>query len=102
MATAKLYSLVPETQPKKALTGQAKQVWEELSADPTPRLATDIDAQVGPKFKTRQDTLRVTLYYLLVFKKQGLVQAAPQAKAEPVAVEPAPTTEELEETISAS
>lgn len=101
MATAKLYSMVENAKPARELTGQAKQVWEELQVDTTPRLATDIDAQVGPKFKTRQDTLRVTLYYLLVFKKQGIVQATAQApKVDAPA--PEPTTEELEETVTAS
>jgi hypothetical protein len=96
MATAKLYSIVPDAIPARTLTGQAAQVWTELANDTTPRLATAVDAKVGPLFKTRQDTLRVTLYYILVFKKLGLVQATAQPKVV------APTPEQLEETVAAS
>jgi len=73
MATAKLYSLAPAAKPAKPLRGQALIVWNELASDLTPRLATDIDKKCGPLFKTVQDTYRVTLYYILVFKKAGLV-----------------------------
>ena len=77
--TARLYAIANDAKLTKTLKGQALQVWTELQNDTTPRLAVDIDAKVGPLYKTRQDTLRVTLYYLLVFKKQGLVVASEPA-----------------------
>lgn len=107
MATAKLYSVNPSVKMTRELRGQALQVWTELNADVTPRLATDIDAKVGPLFKTRQDTLRVTLYYILVFKKSGHVVASTQSAPVDTLGNifpdlPAPTDEQLEDTIVAS
>lgn len=78
--TAKLYARTPNARPAKPLGPQAKVVWDALDA--TPRLATDVDKTSGPQFKTRQDTLRVTLYYILVFKKAGLVTAHENIAAE--------------------
>ena len=86
--TARLYAATPNARPAKVLRGQALQVWTELQADTTPRLATAIDANVGPLYKTRQDTLRVTLYYLLVFKKQGIVTSSEPVVTAPVVAEP--------------
>jgi hypothetical protein len=77
--TAKLYSRVPSVSPLKPLSGQAKVVWESLTDTPT--LAKDVDAVAGPRLRTRQDTYRVTLYYILVLKSRGLVQATEQAPA---------------------
>lgn len=71
--TAKLYARVSNAKFEKPLGPQAKIVWDALTT--TPQLATDVNNVSGPKFATRQDTLRVTLYYILTFKKQGLVAA---------------------------
>ena len=91
-ARARLYSLVGK--PRREPTGQAQRVLQELRRDRTPRLAEDIDAAIQKSdtpHKTRQDSLRVTLYYLLVFKKQGIVRA--EAQPQPAEVEDAAETE---------
>ena len=68
------------------LKGQAKIVMDTLvelqGQGPLP--ATTINETSGPKFKTRQDTLRVTLYYIVVFKGQGLVRAVEPGTEVPV------------------
>lgn len=81
-----------------ALKGQAKIVMDALVElrDQGPLAAVKINETSGPKFKTRQDTLRVTLYYIVIFKGQGLVRAVEPTPAA------APTVEALEETIAAS
>lgn len=78
--TAKKYAKVQGQKPAKPLGPQAMLVWQSLSA--TPKLATEVNAECGPKFTTRQDTLRVTLYYILVFKSQGLVSAHENVETE--------------------
>lgn len=86
---SRMYSLVPGSKLKSRPSGQALRVLAELRRDRTPRLAVDIDAAIakstgkpgaidGPH-ATRQDSLRVTLYYLLVFKKAGAVAATEQS-----------------------
>lgn len=80
MAKARLYAITSKTL-KNEPKGQAARVLEELRANTEPRLATDIDMSIATSdspHKTRQDSLRVTLYYLLVFKKQGIVAASEQ------------------------
>lgn len=65
--------------PKNTFKGQAARVWEELRDEP--ELATAVNERIEKSdnpFKTRQDSYRVTLYYILVFKKQGLVAAHEQ------------------------
>jgi hypothetical protein len=60
------------------LTGQAARVYAELIANPVPRTGPEVNAAIessATPFKTRQDSLRVTLYYLVVFKGQGIVTA---------------------------
>ena len=86
--TARLYSLkseLSESQQKyaAALKGQARIVFDELAANRAPRLAEKINELTGPKFTTRQDTLRVTLYYIIVFKGKGLVVASEQTRETP-------------------
>jgi hypothetical protein len=89
MAKAHTFVLVPDAIPAdQKVRGQAKQVLTELERDMTPRLATDIDREIADRdpFKTRQDTLRVTLYYLIVFSNRGWVKKV-RPVAEPAAVE---------------
>jgi hypothetical protein len=77
MANARLYSL--NTTAKnldsycQKLTGQAKIVMSALKEDTTPRLAVQIEDTIKDVLKTRQSTLRVTLYYIIVFKSKGLI-----------------------------
>jgi hypothetical protein len=84
-----MYSLKAGAKLKSRPSGQARRVLAELQRVREPRLATDIDEAIakstgkagglnGPHI-TRQDSLRVTLYYLLVFKKAGAVVATEQA-----------------------
>lgn len=82
MAKARLYSLdtdaIDAGKAKKyvaGLKGQAKIVYDELKANKEPRLAVDIEKACAAKIVTRQDTLRVVLYYIIVFKGKGLVKA---------------------------
>lgn len=88
MAKAKMYALVTGKAPRKALRGQALRVFTEMQRVPEPRTAESIDESIrrsegkpgspdGPHV-TVQDSLRVTLYYALIFKKQGLVAATEQ------------------------
>jgi hypothetical protein len=77
---ARLYARTDAT-PKNALRGQAARVFAELTT--TPELAVTVNDRIVASdnpFKTRQDPYRVTLYYILVFKKAGLV-----ASSEPLA-----------------
>lgn len=88
---SRMYSLVSGSRLKSKPSGQAARVLAELQRVREPRLAVEIDSAIasstgkpgslrGPHV-TRQDSLRVTLYYLLVFKKAGVV-AATEAAAE--------------------
>ena len=81
---AKLYK--KSAQPRKPINGQALVVWNHMSS--TPELAKTILARVveSGQLKTTQDKYRVVLYYILVFKSKGLVEAV--EPAENVAVEP--------------
>ena len=90
MAKPHLFSLNSDVVIEQNVRGQAAQVLAELRADTEPRLAVDIDARIAATnpFKTRQDTLRVTLYYLIVFAKRGwVIKDKPQANENAVAVE---------------
>lgn len=60
---------------------------DETGEDRAKFLATEVNEQVvaSGKLVTRQDPERVTLYYLLIFKKRGWIEAAE-----------APVTEESE------
>jgi hypothetical protein len=83
MAKARRYELIAE--PTKAVRGQAAVVLEALrEVKGTPKLATEINELVvkSGNLKTRQDTLRVTLYYIIVFKGRGLVRATEQELVE--------------------
>lgn len=101
MAKARLYSKKSEelsTSQKKYvanLKGQAKIVFDELAADTTPRLATDVEKACGSKIQTRQDTLRVVLYYIIVFKSKGLITAVEPGDEE--VPNPFPTEAEMAE-----
>lgn len=98
---SRMYSLKPGATLKSRPSGQALRVLAELRRDRNPRLAVDIDASIakstgkpgaidGPH-NTRQDSLRVTLYYLLVFKKAGAVVATEQpVEVDEVAVDETP------------
>lgn len=76
MAKARMYSVntsvIPETEITK-LKGQAKIVMSELIRDITPRFASQINTETEKCLKTKQDTLRVTLYYIIVFKSKGWI-----------------------------
>ena len=90
MAKPHLFSLNSDVVIEQNVRGQAAQVLAELRADTEPRLAVDIDARIAATnpFKTRQDTLRVTLYYLIVFAKRGwVIKDKPQANENAVAVD---------------
>jgi hypothetical protein len=79
MAKARKYALNLEAVKKEdsaKLKGQAKIVFDELSRDNTPRLATVINENTEKCLKTKQDTLRVTLYYIIVFKSKGWIQTS--------------------------
>jgi hypothetical protein len=78
--TARHYRLVANLNEKQnlyvaGLKGQARVVMNELANNKEPRLGVDIDKECGPKFVTKQDTLRVTLYYIIIFKNKGVVEA---------------------------
>jgi hypothetical protein len=64
------------------LKGQAKIVYDELARVPAPRLAEDINKETRKKLVTRQDYLRVTLYYIIVFKGRGIVVAHEPTRGE--------------------
>jgi len=94
---ARLYSRTSKT-PKNPLRGQAERVYRDLSA--TPELATVVSERIAKSadpLKTRQDPYRVTLYYILVFKNQGLVQAHEPVVAE--AVEQPESIDATDETV---
>jgi hypothetical protein len=65
------------------LKGQAKIVFDALVENTKPRLASEIDDITSKKFVTRQDTLRVTLYYLIIFKGKKIVCAFENVEKEP-------------------
>jgi hypothetical protein len=96
MATARLYSINPAKVSPSALAkvkGQAKIVIDELYRDPRPRLASEINVETEKCLKTRQSTLRVTLYYIIVFKSKGWINTQEQSVSES-------DTPEVEETVS--
>lgn len=96
--TARLYSLATDltADQKKyvgGLRGQARIVYDELARVRTPRLAEDINKETRKLLVTRQDYLRVTLYYIIVFKGRGIVVAhEPTRTPLEVAVEATPET----------
>jgi hypothetical protein len=84
---ARTYGLTGK-QAEKPLSGQAKAIFDgmtETSKDGKPEF---LDGKawtelLKDRFKTRQDAYRVVLYYLLIFKKRGLVavqETAPTAE----------------------
>jgi hypothetical protein len=81
MATARFYAVnenASSVEGKKyfsSLKGQAKIVAEELFANTTPRLGTEIEKECGSKIKTKQDTLRIVLYYICIFKSKKFVSS---------------------------
>lgn len=88
--TARMYAMNSElTDAQKkylaGLKGQAKVVAEELANNTEPRLAEDINKNTAPKLVTKQDELRVTLYYIIIFKGKGIVRAV-EPSAKPVEV----------------
>jgi hypothetical protein len=67
--------------PKKELKGQAAVVMDVLKEQNGElALASDIAEKVqkSGKLKTRQEVLRVTLYYIIVFKNAGLITTKEQ------------------------
>jgi hypothetical protein len=81
MAKARLYVLNSAPAKASELKGQARVVFDVLnSQNGEPKLASDIAVQVEQSglLKTRQDVLRVTLYYIIVFKGRGWVNAVDQ------------------------
>lgn len=90
MAKPHVFSLNQDIVVDKDPRGQALIVLNELRANTDPRLAVAIDEAIQKNggFKTRQDSLRVTLYYLIVFAKRGWVlKDKPQANENAVADE---------------
>lgn len=73
--------------PEKPLSGQAKLVFDTMASGEflDPHAWAKL---VEPGLKTRQTAYRVTLYYILIFKKRGLVDVMEQEKM------PEPTGEE--------
>lgn len=85
--TARFYALAANLSPENTkyvagLTGQAKIVYEELARVRTPRLAEEINKETSKRLVTKQDFLRVTLYYIIVFKGRGVVVASEAARPE--------------------
>ncbi len=65
--------------PKKAFTGQAEVIFKEMTENKDLSLTgTEWTARLNGKFATRQDPYRVVLYYLIIFRKNGLVNAVEQ------------------------
>jgi len=64
------------------LTGQAGQVWNAMKQVNKPVTGPELNEFIEENmpFKTRQDSLRVTLYYLVVLKGKGLFIASRPAK----------------------
>jgi hypothetical protein len=97
MAKARMYAF-NGVEPKGEFKGQAAVVLDVLKRqNGEMKLASDIAAQVAEegKLKTRQDILRVVLYYIIVFKGKGMIAtqdqevlvAPPAAEEQPVAAE---------------
>lgn len=81
MAKAKCYALhlredaKPEIKKRVMnLSGQARLVFEELRKNRNPRLAQEITDAIGNKMVTVQDPNRVTVYYLMMFEKMGIIK----------------------------
>lgn len=84
MSRERLYGL-SGVKLKKPLSGQALLVFQGMNervdgkdsahAFKTPKEWT---VKIGPKLVTRQDTYRVVLYYILIFKNRGLVAVREQ------------------------
>lgn len=95
MENKTLFSKTDKT--PKAMRGQAALVYEALSADG--QTVEQITEKILANLVTRQDPMRISAYYLCVFKKQGLVTAVrptppvAEAKVEEPTVD-APATEE--------
>ena len=86
--TSRMYSLATDlTKDQKqyvsGLRGQAKIVYDELARVRAPRLAEDINKETRKHLVTRQDYLRVTLYYIIVFKGRGIVVAQEPTREAP-------------------
>jgi len=98
MATARLYAR-NEVPAKVEFKGQAAVIMDVLlRQNGEPKLAADLAKQVEAEgnLKTKQDILRVTLYYIIVFKNKGLIATCEQdrpAETEPVSA-PAATVSE--------
>lgn len=68
------------------LTGQAGQVYHAMVELNRPVTGVEVDEHIAKSdnpFVTRQDTLRVTLYYLVVFKSKGLVTGSRGPRVNP-------------------
>ena len=97
---ARTYALTNKA-PEKPLSGQALAIYDGMkkaSEDAGEYVALDGKAwteKLKDSFKTRQDAYRVVLYYLLIFKKRGLVEVR---EVEPPVAETEPETEHAEAT----
>lgn len=61
----------------KDASGQCKIVYDALRAEPDAvRTGHEWDAVIGASLKTKQDTYRVVLYYILILKGKGVVRTA--------------------------
>lgn len=102
VAKPHVFSLNTDIIIEQPVRGQALIVLNELRNSTEPRLAVDIDAAIAKTnpFKTRQDTLRVTLYYLIVFAKRGwVIKDKPQARENVVAEDNVEEIDERDATI---
>lgn len=86
---ARMYQLnaqLNDAQQKKvaAYKGQCKVVYEIMRNIDRPLLATHINERVveSGRLHTKQDTLRVTLYYIIVMKGAGIVTAHESVQCE--------------------
>jgi len=92
MAKARLYAW-NGTAPKAEVKGQAAVILDVMQRQNGEfKLASDIAEQVEREgnLKTRQDILRVTLYYIIVFKNKGLIATSEQEVAAPAVEETVP------------
>ena len=98
MARARLYAFNGR-EPKNPVKGQAAVILDVLRRqNGEMKLASALAEQVEREgnLKTRQDILRVTLYYIIVFKNRGMIAVTDQdipVEPETASETPAPTEE---------
>jgi hypothetical protein len=74
MSKERLYGWNGEL-PVKSMSGQAAIIFRGLQAEPEAMFTGHEWAdKLGPSLATRQDPYRVVLYYIVIFKGQGLIR----------------------------